>query len=238
MGDPKLLRRLYARPAHPWKGERIREEKELVKKFGLTKKREIWKTAYKLKNYRKQARDLLAIAAPTPHQSKQKTNLISRLRRYGMLDLGATDLGSVLGLTTEDILSRRLQSQCYFKGLASTLKQSRQFITHGHISVGGRKITVPSYLVSVREEDTITYNSNSPLLNELHPMRPSVGGQFEHVSVIATPTSAPTPEEEPSGKPPVKEAPGDEKSATNGEQSPSTPETTGSKEQKEAGDGE
>ncbi len=57
------------------------------------------------------------------------------------------------------------------KGLATTLKQARQFIVHGHVSIDGRKVTIPGYLVKRSEEDKITFNPRSPIANELHPLR-------------------------------------------------------------------
>ncbi|MFP4002085.1 MAG: S4 domain-containing protein, partial [Thermoplasmata archaeon] len=60
----------------------------------------------------------------------------------------------------------------YHKGLAHSANQARQFIIHGHISVNGRKVTVPSYIVNEEEESTIAYYQNSPLSDELHPERP------------------------------------------------------------------
>ena len=43
MGDPKRLRKKYETPSHPWEEERIKRETELMKKYGLKNKREIWK---------------------------------------------------------------------------------------------------------------------------------------------------------------------------------------------------
>ncbi|MDL5502111.1 MAG: S4 domain-containing protein, partial [Candidatus Methanoperedens sp.] len=57
-------------------------------------------------------------------------------------------------------------------GLANTPKQARQFIVHGHISVSGRKITVPGYLVPASEELSLGYYTGSGLSNESHPSRP------------------------------------------------------------------
>ena len=39
--------------------------------------------------------------------------------------------------------------------MASSIKQARQFIIHGHVFVGNKKVTVPSYLVKKDEEATI-----------------------------------------------------------------------------------
>ena len=46
-------------------------------------------------------------------------------------------------------LERRLDNVVYRLGLASSRPLSRQLVSHGHITVNGRKVTVPSYRVSV-----------------------------------------------------------------------------------------
>ena len=61
----------------------------------------------------------------------------------------------VLNLTLKDVLERRLQTLVFRKQLAKTLMQARQFITHENVAVGTKKITTPSYLVSVDEEARI-----------------------------------------------------------------------------------
>lgn len=48
-----------------------------------------------------------------------------------------------------EILERRLDNVIYRLGLASSRPLSRQLVSHGHITVNGRKVTVPSYRVSV-----------------------------------------------------------------------------------------
>jgi small subunit ribosomal protein S4 len=50
------------------------------------------------------------------------------------------------------MLERRLDNAVYRIGLASSRAQARQFVLHGHVHVSGRKVNVPSYLVSVGEE--------------------------------------------------------------------------------------
>ena len=49
-------------------------------------------------------------------------------------------------------LERRLDSAVWRAGLASSRAQARQFILHGHVRVNGRKVNIPSYLVSAGEE--------------------------------------------------------------------------------------
>ena len=57
------------------------------------------------------------------------------------------------------------------KGMARTVKQARQFISHGHVTVNGARVTVPSKKVEVGEEDTVSFDENSELADELHPAR-------------------------------------------------------------------
>ena len=44
-------------------------------------------------------------------------------------------------------LERRLDNVVYRLGLADSRAQARQLVTHGHITVNGRKMNIPSYLV-------------------------------------------------------------------------------------------
>ncbi len=175
MGDPKFNRKTYETPKHPWEAERIKEEWELKKKYGLKNKREIWKAKSILRNFRAQARDLQArLRYGDPQAEKEQKQLFGKLIRLGILTEDTATLDAVLSLTVEDILRRRLQTIVYLKGLARTPRQARQFIVHGHISIGGRRVTIPGYLVRKEEEDQIEYHEHSPLANELHPMRPQV----------------------------------------------------------------
>ena len=52
-------------------------------------------------------------------------------------------------------LERRLDSALTRAGFASSHAQARQFILHGHVTVNGRKVNIPSYLVTVGEEIAI-----------------------------------------------------------------------------------
>ncbi len=138
MGDPKKSRKKYSRPLRPWEGERIKEENELKRKYGLKNKKEIWKARTILKKYRGLARDRGAlIRAGNEQARKESGELLKRLVKLGILVEGG-QLNNILALNVENILSRRLQTLVYEKGLAHTSHQARQFITHGHISINGR----------------------------------------------------------------------------------------------------
>jgi ribosomal protein S4 len=97
-----------------------------------------------------------------------------------ILPLNST-LDDVLALETEPILSRRLQTLTYLKGLANTPTQARQLISHGHIAIADRRITVPGYMVTKDEESKIGYAVNSPLNDLLHPARPSA--EFKSIPI-------------------------------------------------------
>jgi small subunit ribosomal protein S4 len=145
----KKQRKKYERPLKLWDKDRIEKENILLKNFGLRKKREMWRAEAFLRKYRRMARELAA------KKDKEKERmLINKLVNVGLLQEGAS-LDDVLGMSLENLLERRLQTIIYKKGFANSVKQARQFITHGHVRIGNRKIVYPSYLVSREEEDKI-----------------------------------------------------------------------------------
>jgi len=173
MGKPKFSRKKYDTPSHPWQEQRIHSENELVRKYGLKNKKEIWKAETALRKYRGQARELLAKVDSDDSQEKKEINqLLTHLTRYNILPLNST-LDDVLALETEAILARRLQTLTYLKGLANTPKQARQLIVSGHIAIADERITIPSYRISKKEENDIGYAPDSPLNDASHPARPS-----------------------------------------------------------------
>jgi small subunit ribosomal protein S4 len=59
----------------------------------------------------------------------------------------AAKASGVTGDNLMQILERRLDNVVYRLGFAVTRMQSRQFITHGHFMVNGKKVDIPSFLV-------------------------------------------------------------------------------------------
>ncbi len=175
MGYPGKNRKTYDTPKHPWQAARIAGEAELVKSYGLRNKREVWKAHSILSKYRELARKLLAESSKkelSGHLKTDSENILNRLKRYNLLkqDSGLDD---ILSLDVNKILDRRLQTQVHRLGLANTMRQSRQFIVHGHIQVGDRKVTIPGYLVNREEELQLNYYGGSPLSSESHVSRPA-----------------------------------------------------------------
>lgn len=174
MGDPKFARRSYDTPSHPWQGERIKAEVVLVNQYGLKNKTEVWKAQTILRKFRGQSRELQARLRGGEAQARIETDaLIAKCGRMGLLPMEGATLNDILTLNEESILSRRLQTIVFEKGMASTVGQARQMITHGHIFMNGHRVTVPGYIVTRNEESSIMYNPASPFNDEMHPMRVS-----------------------------------------------------------------
>lgn len=159
MGDPKKPRKKWESPKHPWIKERLQREIELVGKYGLKNKREVWRAETLARKLRHQARALLAL--PEDERAQAGRALLDRLYKMGLVEKNAT-VDDILGLTASHILERRLQTIVYKKGLAKTIYQARQMIVHGHIAIAGRRVTSPGYLVSRDEEPLIDYAPGSP----------------------------------------------------------------------------
>ena len=161
MGDPRRLKKKYKKPAHPYQKERILEELEYLGKYGLRNKREFWKSRTILGNWRGIARHSRTLSKEKAIEVQQI--LIKKLKRLGVLGSEA-EFEDVLHLTVEDVLKRRLQTLVHEKGLASSIYQARQYIVHGHIQVGDKRINAPSYIVKKDEEDVISYAPSSPFV--------------------------------------------------------------------------
>ena len=171
MGDPKKQRKKFDTPRFPWQIDTLEAELKLLGQYGLRNKREIWRHKTLLSKYRGIGRSLLGMS--TGERRTQEKQLLNRLHRLGILP-EESELDDVLDLTLEDILERRLQTLVFQKGLAQSIQQARQLITHGHIAIDGRRVSSPSYLVLKDEEAKMTYAPKSPLTNPDHPITKSI----------------------------------------------------------------
>jgi len=157
MGDPKRHRKKFSKPGHPWQKERIAVEKELLKQYGLRRKYEIWKMDSILRKFLDRAKTI--IGQRTRQSEIEKNQMLTRLHIMGLLKKDSR-VEDVLNLKLKDLLERRLQTLVCRKQITKTMLQARQVITHEHIVIGSRKITAPSYLVSVEEEPKIKLVNN------------------------------------------------------------------------------
>ena len=168
MGDPKKQRKKYDTPRFAWRKDILQEELKLLGQYGLRNKHELWRHKTMLSKVRGIARSL--IGRPAEEREKMENELLTRLKKLGVLQETAA-LDNVLDLTIEGLLERRLQTIVFRKGLTRTIHQSRQLVTHGHVTIGNRRVTVPSYIVSKEEEQQIAYAQQSALVNPAHPTR-------------------------------------------------------------------
>jgi len=170
MGYPGKNHKSYQTPKRPWEKIRIQTETRLVIEYGLRNKREVWKAQELLRKARKGARNLLALGSSSTDAAlyaAKKEELISSLQRNGLLGPDA-DVEDVLSLKIQAQLERRLQTLVYRKGLARSPKQARQLVTHGHIAIGNRRVSIPGYRVNRIEETQIAYYGTSPFVADSH----------------------------------------------------------------------
>lgn len=66
--------------------------------------------------------------------------------------------------TINAVLETRLDNVLYRAGLAVTRRQARQMVSHGHVTVDGRKRKAPSYAVSVGETIAVRDGSQNKAL--------------------------------------------------------------------------
>jgi small subunit ribosomal protein S4 len=100
-------------------------------------------------------------------REKQKARRIYGImeRQFRNYFQAAARMPGVTGENLLRILESRLDNLVYRMGFAPSRKSARQLVLHGHLSVNGRKVSVPSYqvrpgdVVSVRED-----SRNLPLI--------------------------------------------------------------------------
>jgi len=61
----------------------------------------------------------------------------------------AERMKGITGSNLLQLLERRFDNVVYRLGFASNRRQARQLIGHGHFTINGRRITIPSYLVRI-----------------------------------------------------------------------------------------
>ena len=157
MGDPKKQEKHYDSVRRPWDKDRITQEEKIVQKYGLRKKKELRKAETILRRLRQRARSLIGTK-----NEKDQTLLLRKAYELGLTEKDAT-LDHILNLKVDTVLDRRIQTMLIKTSLANTPLQARQFITHGHISIGGIKVISPSYIVRRSEEKAIGFLQASVL---------------------------------------------------------------------------
>ena len=160
MGDPKYPRKVWRKPKRPLNYELKMDELKTLGTFGLRTKRELWKAHTELSRVRHQARSLLALRQEV--RKEKEPILMKSLARIGLVSDDAT-LDDVLNLNAHDLLSRRLQTIVTKKFEFKSPYQARQAVIHGHIMIGERKVNIPSYTVTMEEENKICFAPESKI---------------------------------------------------------------------------
>lgn len=86
-------------------------------------------------------------------QEKQKLRHMYGLseKQFRNLFDKANKMPGISGENFMILLERRLDNLVYRLGFANTRAGARQLVAHGHVTVNGKKVDIPSYLVSVGE---------------------------------------------------------------------------------------
>lgn len=152
MGSPRRNRKKYHKPAVIWDKQRIEDEHKLKDTYGLKNLRELWKATSEIRKIRRNVREVLS----GKRDDTVGREVVSRLSRYNIVSDKAI-LDDLLVIKPEAILERRLQTIVLRKGLARSMRQSRQLITHGFIAINGKRVRSPGYLIRKDEESEVIY---------------------------------------------------------------------------------
>ncbi|MBO7666683.1 MAG: 30S ribosomal protein S4 [Clostridia bacterium] len=97
---------------------------------------------------------------------KQKVKFI-----YGILEkqfhIYYNKVSKMPGKTGENLLTyieRRLDNVVFRLGLAATRREARQLVNHGHFTVNGKKVNIPSYIVNVGDEIEVKESSRTSVV--------------------------------------------------------------------------
>merc|ERR1711931_19785 len=159
---PNKTSKTYTTPRRPFEKERLDQELKLIGEFGLRNKREVWRVKLALAKIRKSARILLTLEEKDPRRLFEGNALLRRLVRIGVLDESKMKPDYVLGLSIEDFLERRLQTQVFKLGLAKSIHHARVLIRQRHIRVRKQLVNVPSFIVRLDSQKHIDFSLNSP----------------------------------------------------------------------------
>ena len=64
------------------------------------------------------------------------------------------------------ILESRLDNMVYRMGFASSIRQARQMVNHGHFLVNGKKVNIPSFRLNIGDEVVLSMGSEVPYVSK------------------------------------------------------------------------
>ncbi|MCL2843178.1 MAG: 30S ribosomal protein S4 [Oscillospiraceae bacterium] len=97
---------------------------------------------------------------------KQKVKFVYGIleKQFRMYYQKAANTPGVTGEIMLSTIERRLDNVVYRLGLALTRREARQAVSHGHFMVNGRRVNIPSFLVSVGDVIEVREKSRSSVM--------------------------------------------------------------------------
>ena len=136
-----------------------------------------------LRNWRQRARTIVGLTGA--EKENEEKILLAKLQKIGVLESKATT-DDALALTIRDVMERRLQTKVYKMGLANTMKQARQFITHGKVLVSNNLIDAPGYLVQRGDRISLLPGFKPQILERIKkPTDPILKAAEEEEALVA-----------------------------------------------------
>ena len=97
-------------------------------------------------------------------------------RQFRRLFMIALKSKEVTGVAFMKLLESRLDNLVFRMGFARTRKGARQLVNHGHITVNGKKVDIPSYLCKVGDKIALKEGHELKVVKESLESRPSACG--------------------------------------------------------------
>ena len=157
----KSFTKVFKRPKKPFEKERLDMELNSVGKYGLKNKIEYLTAQYALAKIRKAARELLTLEKTDSRRMFEGEALLKRMIKLGVLKTEEASLDFVLGIKTEQLLERRLQTVVFKRHMANSVHHARVLIRQRHIAVGKQLVNIPSFLVRVVSEPHVQHSLTS-----------------------------------------------------------------------------
>ena len=96
-------------------------------------------------------------------QEKQKVRFVYGIleKQFRMYYEKAERMGGNTGNNLLQLVERRMDNVVYRLGFAATRREARQLVNHGHFTVNGKRVDIPSYLVSLNDVIAVCEKSAS-----------------------------------------------------------------------------
>ena len=94
-------------------------------------------------------------------QKLRETYGVSERQFQRLFLIAKSTKGAVTGVVFMQILESRLDNLVFRMGFARTRRQARQLVNHGHVTVNGNKVDIPSYIVKVGDSIALRESSKN-----------------------------------------------------------------------------